>query len=347
MGIEEEVWTLMQRINERLEEATASGELHAVLTSGELAEARELASILDRADPEELAISMAAVALHLLGTLRWYRHQLVPEGEQDGNRRDAVNYFVVPYVLGLDDIPEPLLPELAGRAIPSALAIHESAVQTCERDQIDSTIRLWRRLDEHLTAGHPSHAGINANLGCLLLCKFESDRSIDDVNQAVGVLEAALAGAVDGALRGDIRLTLVKALRSRRADPADLDRIIELCADGVAAATAASELSASWLARLADNLMERYEHTRATTDLDRAIDAARSSLAIAPTSSTDLRYDLAWALAHRFELTGSAADRAEAIRTARTVVDTARPDDTFWEPARKVLEAMLHSVSGC
>ena len=340
MDAQEEVRTLIHRINARLGEAAAADELHAMLTSGDMAEVSRLATLLDRAGPEQIDISLAANALHLLGTLRWYRHQLVAEGKQDGNRRDAVDYFVVPYVLGLDDIPEPLLPDLANRALPNATAIHQSAVRTGARDQVDQAVLLWRRLAGHLAAGHPGHAGINANVGSLLLLRFEGDGSADDLNQAVEALETALAGAVDVAQREGVRPTLVRALRRRSTD---LDRVIDLCADGAAATTAPDETYARWLSGLADSLMERYERTRATADLDRAIDAARSSLAVDPTPSTSLRYTLAWALAHRFGRTGSAVDQTEAIDTARTVMDTTTPDDPYREPTRKVLEAMLPS----
>ncbi|WP_149826074.1 hypothetical protein [Streptomyces tailanensis] len=232
MSRQDDVWELIHLINTKMESAAASGDLRTVLTSGDLPEVLQLDAILAEGSAD-IDVSMTAVAQHLLGTLRWYRSQLVPEGEGHGDYDAALALFELPFVLGLDDIPEPMLPALAERAVPAAASFQQGASGTKSPAEVESAIMLSQQIVTHLVPDHPFRPAMTANLGHMLMLRFEDSGSAEDLDQSIELLEAALASAVDQ--REAILSTLVQALRRRlaaTADPADLDRVIECCEAG-------------------------------------------------------------------------------------------------------------------
>jgi hypothetical protein len=341
--VDDEVLSLMDQINATLTRATESGELAAVLTSGDLPAARRLSSLLDRVDPDDVDISVVANALHLLGSLRWYRCQLVPDGAED--RAAALALLRVPYSLALDDIPAPLRPELAGAALPLAMATLQRAIRMRTRDQFDGAITFGQRVADDLAGDHADRAAFVACLGTVFQLRFLDGRSREDLDRSIDFLGEAVAGAVDPATREDTRLFLVQSLQTRlteTAEPADLERMIDLCAAGVSAATD-DEARVGWLTFWGDALLQRYERDGADADRDQAIEAKRSALAIGPTvdlSQTALRYGLAWALSRGYQPGKSGADLTEALDLAETAVREAAPDDAFREPAQRLLDTV-------
>ncbi|GAA2411128.1 hypothetical protein GCM10010191_20240 [Actinomadura vinacea] len=345
MGDRDEMWELIHLINAKLERAKASGDLAAALTSADFEETRRLASLQERADADD--IDMVANARHLLGTLRWYRHQLASGGTDDDHVA-AVSYFTLPFIMGLDDIPEALLPDLADHAMPTATSWQRSAAETRAGDQIDHAFELWQRIADHLRPDHPGRTAVTANLGSLLMLRFEDNGSPQDLDRSIEMLEAAAADTTSPRQREDILSTLVNALRTRlkaNADPADLDRMIDHLAAG--ASVAADETRTQWLYGRADSLLIRFDRDGDNADLDQAIDALRTALAADRTDGhppTALRYDLAYALARRFNHSRSRTDLAEAIDIASAAATTAAPDDVFKAPAQSLLDDLLRAT---
>ncbi|MFG2293323.1 hypothetical protein [Streptomyces sp. NPDC048603] len=344
MNSQNDVWELIHLINRKMESAAASGDLRAILTSGDLPEVLQLEAILAEGGAD-IDVSMAAVAQHLLGRLRWHRSRLVPEGEGHGDHDAALALFELPFLLALDGIPEPMLPTLAERAVPTAASFQQSAIDTKAPDRIESAITLSRQIMVHLAPDHPFRPGMAANLGHLLMLRFENGRSAEDLDQSVELLEAALASAVDQ--REAVLSTLAKALRLRlaaTAESADLDRVIECCEAGAAMAPVDDADAVKWLSGLGDSLLNRFERTGADSDLDRAIEVIRRALAAEGARLLDrtaMGYDLAYALSRRFNRTRSATDLNEAIGLARSVVEAAESGHLFRAPTQNLLEAML------
>ncbi|MEU9706008.1 hypothetical protein [Streptomyces sp. NPDC047981] len=351
MSRRDDVWELIHVINGTMEAAVGSADAlrDAVLTAGDLPEVRQLEAMLAEGGAD-LDVSMTAVAQHLLGRLRWHRSRLVPEGEGHGDYDAALTLFQLPFVLGLDDIPEPMLPTLAERALPMAASFQQGASETKAPAQVESAIILSRQIVTHLAADHPWRPGMLANAGHMLMIRFEIGGSAQDLDQSVELLEAALAAsAVDQ--REAVLATLVQALRHRlaaTADAADLDRVIECCEAGVTAASVDDVGAVKWLGGLGDSLLNRFERAGADTDLNRAIEAMRRALGADRAGLFDrtaMGYDLAYALSRRFDRTRSATDLAEAIDLARSALEAAGPDHVFRAPTQSLLAAM-ERVSG-
>ncbi|MEU8777288.1 hypothetical protein [Streptomyces sp. NPDC048606] len=345
MSRRDDVWELIHLINRKMETAAASGDLHTVLTSDDLPEVRRLDAILVEGDPD-VDISMTAVAQHLLGRLRWHRSLLAPADQGRADHDAALAWFELPFILGLDDIPPPVLPALAERVVPVAASFQQGASATKSPAEIESALALSRRIVTHLGPDHPHRPAMTANLGLMLLLRFENGGSPEDLDQAVEVLEAALTHAVDQ--REAVLSTLVQALRHRlaaTADPADLDRVIACCEAGIAVASADDEAAVKWLSGLGDSLLNRFERTGAGADLDRAIDLMRTVDA-GRTRLLDpvaVKYDLAYALSRRFDRTRSTADLAEAIDVAGAAIEAADGDHAFRAPTQSLLDAMLRA----
>jgi tetratricopeptide (TPR) repeat protein len=339
---DDEVRSLIDQINAKLEQATGSGELEAVLAAGDLPEARRLESVLEEADPDNVDLGPIAAARHVLGSLRWYRSQLVPDGAED--RAAALSFFRLPYSQGLADIPAPLRPELASRVVALAMASLAHAIAHQKRDQADGAIEFGQRVAGDLAADHPDRARLLAYVGTVLHLRFSDTGSRDDLDRAIAFLGDAF-DAGDPTTREDTRLFLVQSLQARltaTADPADLERMIDLCATGVPAATD-DEARVGWLTFWGDALLQRYERDGADADRDQAIEAKRSALAIGPTtdlSPAALRYGLAWALSRGYDPDKSSADLVEAIDLAETAARVAGPDDPFGPAAQRLLEPM-------
>ncbi|MGW6866674.1 hypothetical protein [Streptomyces sp. NPDC054901] len=346
MNRRDDVWELIHLINTKMESAAASGALRTDLTAGDLPEVLRLDAILAESGAD-IDVSMRAVAQHLLGKLRWYRSRLMPEGEGDGEYDAALSLFELPFILGLDDIPEPMLPALAERAVPVAASFERGASGTKTPAEIESAIILSRQIVTHLAPDHPFRPGVTANLGHMLMLRFDNGGSPQDLDQSIELLQAALAIAIAADQREAVLSTLTTALRRRltaTADPADLDRVIECCEAGAAVAPVGDEGSVKWLSGLGDSLLNRFERTGADSDLDRAIDVLRRALDTDRARLLDhtaMRYDLAYALSRRFNRTRSATDLTEGIDLARAAVEAAESDHVFRAPARNLLEAML------
>ena len=346
MSRRDDVWELIHLINRKMESAAASGDLRTVLTSGDLPEVLQLEAILAEGNAD-IDVSMTAVAQHLLGRLRWHRSRLVPEGQGHADYDAALALFELPFILGLDDIPNPMLPTLAERVVPVAASFQEGASATKSPAKIESALILSRQIVTHLDPDHPFRLGMTANLGLLLLLRFENGGSAEDLDQSIELLETALARAVDQ--REAILSTLVQALRHRlaaTADPADLDRVIECCEAGGAVASVDNDAAVKWLSSLGDSLLNRFERAGAEADLDRAIDVMRRTLDVDRARLLDpisVKYDLAYALSRRFDRTRSVTDLTEAINIATSAVEAVGSDHVFRSPTQHLLDAMLRA----
>ncbi|MET9610047.1 hypothetical protein ABZZ17_34090 [Streptomyces sp. NPDC006512] len=347
MSRRDDVWELIHLINRKMESAAASGDMGTViLTSGDLPEVVQLDAILAEGDAD-IDVSLTAVAQHLLGRLRWYRSRLVPEGQGHADYDAALDLFELPFVMGLDDIPEPMLPTLAERMVPMAGSFQQGASETKDPARIESSLVLSRQIVTHLDPDHPFRPGMMANLGLMLLLRFENGGSAEDLDQSIDLLETALSRAVDQ--REAILSTLVQALRRRlaaTADPADLDRVIECCEAGGAVASVDNDHAVKWLSSLGDSLLNRFERAGAGSDLDRAIDVMRRTLDADRARLLDpvaVKYDLAYALSRRFDRARSMTDLTEAIDVARSAVEAAGPDHVFRAPTQDLLDAMLRA----
>jgi hypothetical protein len=257
----QDVWELINVVNRRLDELAASGEIGEVFKSGDLAEARRLTELLEAgAANEDPAIR--AVGEHLIGTMRWYQFQLLPSGEGQEAYTAALAWFRGPFLMGLDQIPDPLIPVLVQQAIAEALPLKEQAYGSREPAVVRTAAFMWRAIAAHTPADHPDRVAILANTGNALLLEYEVAGTPGNLDETIACAEKALSLDRDHPHRPRTLALLARALRLRMTlttDGADLDRLIEVCDAGVAATSGDADHE-EWLAAQKDAAFLRLAH---------------------------------------------------------------------------------------
>src|SRR5690606_41995229 len=120
---------------DRLRRVDTTREPAPVLEDAALIQAWSLIEVL-RDDQVDLEV------LSLLGWLCWYRYQALPEGQAGVNLNAASDMFTPCFLSGIDPLPEPLLPTLADRTTPTALALLKQTLGSDDLALPSDTIQL-------------------------------------------------------------------------------------------------------------------------------------------------------------------------------------------------------------
>ncbi|MFD5819374.1 CHAT domain-containing protein [Streptomyces sp. NPDC127038] len=186
-----------------------------------------------------------------------------------------------------------------------------------------------RLRDVVATVAEPERSHQRFELGQILRMRFEVKGDLDDLNESIDLLGAALAGPIDQEIRATVRSFLALSHLDRystKEDRADLDEATVLARLACGAATAASPAHGQRLTNLAAVLTARAAADGDPAALDEAIEHLRQALAVTPPSQLDypvMLIKLAVALRERASRPGQEPDLATAEAILRQVAGRA------------------------
>ncbi|TJZ57077.1 CHAT domain-containing protein [Streptomyces piniterrae] len=311
----------------RLRRIDEAGDIGAALEPEALAEARWLEQLLG--EERELGAEVATVlaARVAVGRLYWLRSRSLPA---EGDRERAVRVLGPCFLAGADGVPAPLLPDLAGAAVPEAERELREALDAGDPEALRRAADLWRRILAALPADHPCRVRHLSGPGIALLGRYHRTAEPSDLDAAIDALREAVAETPvghpeRGAHLGSLRNALMVRF-GRLADIADLEGAI--AAGSEAAETAPDGLPERPVAlcHVAVALQTRAQHTGEAADLDRAIELLQCAVDGFPAhdpSRLSALANLGNALRARYQQTGGDAglgDLDTAVTTGKEVL---------------------------
>lgn len=270
-----------------------------------------------------------APALRVLGEWFLRRYQALPSGAAQADLRFARLCAGL-----LRDLGDPALVErlnglggernLAVRTSETAIALLDDFDLTGDARQVASARTLISALEGMVAPDDPLRGELFVVGGQLASAMFTIHGDPAHRDQAVDAARAAVLGAAEDDPRTiDKRALLAHTLLTRYDDsssPADLDEaqalVERMVADG------GDDPPPNAVAILARALSTRFERTRRSSDLDRAIVVCRDAGGRLPSghpTQSLLRLNLLVCLLRRAEHLGQEADLTEAIEIARNV----------------------------
>lgn len=331
------VRALLQRINE-------TRDLSPVLEPRAVREARKLAQAIEGESDLE--------PQYLLGWFHWHRYQALPAGEGEADLAVAVQALAVCFMVGIGDLPDPLLPRLATAAAPYALrALHEARTSP-RRELVQNTAELWERMVRATPPDDPYHARRLTNLGVALQVRFEYDGAPGDLDDAIGHLREAMRNTPVAHPERTVTLSnlgaALQARYGRTGAPSDLDAAIDHLSEAVRATPAGEANRTTMLSNLGGALQLRFGRTGDIADLDAAIDTGGEAVRSTPAHHPDRAMcltNLAVALRTRYEYTEEVTDLDAAIGPMRDAVHATPTDDLQWGSRLSTLAAGLQTRS--
>ncbi|GAA1006966.1 CHAT domain-containing protein [Acrocarpospora pleiomorpha] len=312
MGEREKLLTVLRRRLERARE----GETAELMAAEALADERRLAELVEERD---------LVGWTRLGQLSWFRYLAE---RRDSDLRAAVDYCARGYVNGVrdEDLPEPLLPLLANRAVATAEDLLQESTEVHDPDLLDDAVELWERIALHTPGDHENYAGRQDNFALSLLLRYRRTGSRDDLERAAVLQRSVVASTPPG------HQNLARYMNNFAETLADRAQEYGLAEDLNAALGFYRE--AIRLTRPDDPGMRVYASNLAralasqTDPPDDAIEEIRGSVSGAEGAErADRLSDLAEALLGRAERTGAQADLDEAVEARRASVNLTALDD--------------------
>jgi len=216
-----------------LQEVTDRQDLAPVLEAEAAQEARDLGKLLGDGQ-------MDIESSLLLGWLYWYRYQALPEGQDQPELESAISMLTRCFLGGIefDDLPEPLLPDLADRAESTSAALLAHASSSTDLDLISATVDICARIQSVTPNDHPRRADRLNRLAMAMHIRFERAGEQADLDQAIQAGRDAIACTASDHPGRPARLSnLGRALQARferAGEQADLDQAIQAGRDAVA-----------------------------------------------------------------------------------------------------------------
>jgi tetratricopeptide (TPR) repeat protein len=280
-------------------------------------------------------------AWYLIAVLHWWRYQILSAGNGDDDGSTdldaAVSLFgsllLVDPALVPDEVRQ-LLPQAApadeATSEEGPLDLHNRAVEivadpaaASDLAKVDLAVQLLNRALAATDEGHPLRAVLLADLGSVLLTRFELTGVSTDLRDAIALVRQAIASdpGDDGhAGRVSLLSDLLVARFEMSNAPEDLEEAIALGRRAVAELTSDDP---GWLPsriNLANSLRKRAERLGTPEGLDEAIDLAEEVVSATP--GTDSRLvsrltNLALTRHARFQASGNPADLDASIDANR------------------------------
>jgi transcriptional regulator with XRE-family HTH domain len=282
----------------------APGEIGALLDEVTLADLWQSADALDG--------SAGLEAKYALGWLYWYRYLALPEGQDISALESCVALLAPCFVAGQAELPEPLLPALAERAVPAAVKLLEQALNSIDTALLSESVSLWGRIVGASPSGNAHAAMWLSNLEVALRVRFERTGDVADLESAIDAGREAVAALPAGhpdqaAAMSDLGGTLLTRYLST-GSIADLNPAVDAAKTAADSVPAGNSERAKYLSNLGRALAVRFQHTSDVADLESAIDAGREAVAALPAEHPDrpaAMFNLQAALAVRHAGTGS------------------------------------------
>jgi CHAT domain-containing protein len=339
---------LIQLLGEFLARIRESGDPEQALAPSATAVAADLARSMDEESSWDIEARL------LLGWLTWYRAEALPAEQRRTALDDALEILgPIATGIGVLEFPEPLLPALADRVVPTLGELLEYARLNRDTRTLSNAIDCLAHVLAATPEGRPEFAYRLSMLGGALLIRYQQAGDREDLD---GALTAARRSARLGAGDRDLDaylLNLCGILKTRYAltrNAADLDEAVDAGRRAVAAARAENQSAA--LTNLNGALLDRFELTGRPEDLSDGIDLARRAVALADPADPHrpaILHNLAKALHESVDHGGPAEDLAEAEQAARQAVraGAGHPDEEmFLSNLVRVLRAKFERTGG-
>lgn len=217
-------------------------------------------------------------------------------------------------------------PRLPSYLTTRALLLHERHTLTGSPSDLDDAVATSRRAVDLLGGGHIERLRALSLLSVTLETRYETTGARRDLDDAITAADTAANGR--GPNRATYLNNLASALKTRfsaTADPADLDRAIDVGRQAMLAAPHAGD-RAQYASHLSAVLVSRFQFHGYTTDLTAAVEAARDAMAATEPDDParpSREANLSAVLHTRFEHLGELSDLEAALRSARRALDLA------------------------
>ena len=273
----------LSALRTRLAEAASTRDIGTLLDGDVLAEIQRLADT--RYAPDDIQ------ARYVLGWLYWYQYLALPEGQDGSALESCVDLLTPCFVAGQGELPDPLLPLLAERAVPAAVVLLDQALSSTDSATLSEAITLWGRIVNDAPADAAHAAMWLSNLGVALRARFERTGEVADLESAIEAGRAAVDALPPdhpdrAAATSDLGGTLLARYLST-GSAADLDSAIDAAKAAVSSAPPGNPNRAKYLSNLGVALQARFERTGEVADLESAIEAGRAAVDALPPDHPD------------------------------------------------------------
>jgi tetratricopeptide (TPR) repeat protein len=272
-------------------------------------------------------------ALRVLVAVHWARYRLLPDGENEEDRKACMGLSETLLLIAPDLVPEPVRGHLASHAaVDRGLALLQGYEQTGEVRLLHDAIGLFREAIAGAWASDAARPAMLSYLADALQTRFGRTGQAADLDQAIALFREAADATPPGhpgrplmlSHLGDAFLTRF----TRTGQAADLRQAVAAGRSAVEAAPAGDQFRPMSLSNLAKALVARFESAGRPADLDQAIGLFRETAeATAPGNSSrpPILSNLGAALQARFERTGQPADLEQSIAVLQEAVDATPP----------------------
>lgn len=271
-----------------------------------------------------------ATVLRVLGQWFLRRYGALPSGAGQADLRFARLYAGLLRDLGAAALPDDLrvlldgVPDIAVRTNEIALSLLEEFEATGDLRRVNSAVQLIGELETMLPNHHPLRRDVSSAFFQLAMARFTllADPAVVDTMIRTARADLASTPADDPGVGDRVALlcwTLITRYETGGA-LADLDEAQELAENALRRAE--GNPPATVLATLGNALRMRFERTRRTTDLDRAVVLSRAAVRATPSGHpmlVPLLQILLMALTRRVEHLDREADLTEAIEVSRAM----------------------------
>lgn len=268
-------------VRARLERVTSTQDLSTVLHPGVPGDVQRLSGLLRDGDGD----TEARLAL---GWMHYYRYLALPEGPDRDELRSAVTLLLDCFVLGVEPLPEQLLPILADLATAFGDQVLRHAIASPDPDAASAAVELWQRITLAASDDDPEWETYSSNLGLALRIRYDLTGRPEDLDLAVDIFRHAADNVpADHPHRPEHLNRLGRALLDRSAAAEDVHGAVTAGREAVRLAPPDHPNRHAYLGNLGNAWRARYGLTQAPGDLDAAIDAIRQAVDAAPALGPD------------------------------------------------------------
>jgi tetratricopeptide (TPR) repeat protein len=332
----------------------SSGEASLILSADAVAAARSVFGTLHPQDLRSPVTPAVLRRLRILGAFHWARCQVLPAGQDQLDRQQALLFYRTVQENDPAAVPVPVShliaqgrPQRPGGAPPGRprgpgaedpAALNARAVALMRRAEADGYAaadeaeRLLSRAVSVAAAADPARAEYLSNLGHARHDLFRRDRDPAALGHAIAAHREALAVTRDGDPARPVRhFNLGNVLTDTHEQAALAEGVGHLRAAARTEPAGSRHRRADFLGYLCCALAETFGGTGDQADLDEAIAAGRDAAAAARADGIDqilwgtVLVSLGDALVLRSQLSGEPADLTEGITWLRAAVEQVPP----------------------